>query len=89
MTVAMFSVIVACSLDNGIGVDNHIPWRLPRDLAHFQRVSRYLRQGNYPPHCRNATIMGRTTYLSLPAKFRPLRDRHNVVLSTDAAFIQT
>ncbi|RKP08873.1 dihydrofolate reductase, partial [Thamnocephalis sphaerospora] len=80
-------VIVACSLDNGIGVGSRLPWKLPRDLAYFERVTRGVRASVYPPGCRNAIIMGRLTYMSIPARARPLANRLNVVLTNDAAFI--
>lgn len=50
------------------------PWRLPADMAHFKRVTT---QGN----ATNAVIMGRKTWDSIPAKFRPLEGRTNVVLT--------
>ena len=47
-----------------------MPWHLPEDLAHFRRLT----QG-----C--PVIMGRATWDSLPAKFRPLPGRLNLVLT--------
>ncbi|KAI9591185.1 dihydrofolate reductase-like domain-containing protein [Syncephalis fuscata] len=89
MTLKTFHVVVACSLDNGIGVGHNLPWRLPRDMAHFHRVSTELPQGEYPSHYRNAAIMGRETYSGLPEKLRPLAGRLNVVLTSNDAFIKT
>jgi dihydrofolate reductase len=59
-----------------LGVDGHLPWHLPEDL----RMFRSLTMGS-------TVVMGRRTWESLPAKFRPLPGRRNVVLSTtlDAA----
>jgi dihydrofolate reductase len=53
-----------------IGYQGRMPWHLPEDLAHF----RALTQGA-------PILMGRKTWDSLPAAFRPLPKRHNLVLT--------
>jgi dihydrofolate reductase/thymidylate synthase len=52
------------------------PWKLPGDMAYFKRVTT-----EAPPQMRNALIMGRKTWESIPPNFRPLPGRINVVLS--------
>ena len=56
-----------------IGADNTIPWRLPEDMAHFRTVTT-----DHP------VLMGRRTWDSLPAKFRPLPGRRNIVITRQA-----
>merc|ERR1719389_1259735 len=73
------SVIVASTGRGGIGKDGSIPWRLKGDLAYFKRVTT-----NAPAGKKNIVIMGRKTWESIPAKFRPLPDRLNVVLTRRA-----
>lgn len=68
-----FSLIVAYDSKNGIGKDNNIPWHIPEDLKYFQSIT--MGNGN------NAVIMGRITWESIPHKFRPLKKRHNIVIS--------
>ncbi|MFF5973873.1 dihydrofolate reductase [Streptomyces sp. NPDC012769] len=53
-----------------IGADNGIPWRLPEDMAHFKATT-----------LGHPVIMGRRTWDSLPARFRPLAGRRNVVVT--------
>ena len=53
-----------------IGVDGRLPWHLPEDLAHFRETT-----------AGSPVIMGRATWESLPARFRPLPGRTNIVLS--------
>lgn len=67
-------LIYARAANGVIGKDNAMPWHLPEDLAHFRRLT----QG-WP------VIMGRKTWESLPARFRPLPGRLNIVLTRDAA----
>eukprot|EP00746_Dinoflagellata_sp_MGD_P162526 gnl/MRDRNA2_/MRDRNA2_90124_c0_seq1.p1 gnl/MRDRNA2_/MRDRNA2_90124_c0~~gnl/MRDRNA2_/MRDRNA2_90124_c0_seq1.p1 ORF type:complete len:493 (-),score=92.60 gnl/MRDRNA2_/MRDRNA2_90124_c0_seq1:226-1704(-) len=74
------SVIVASTSRGGIGKDGSIPWRLSDDLKYFKRITTTAPSGK-----TNAVIMGRKTWDSIPAKFRPLPGRRNIVLSTTAA----
>lgn len=80
-----FSVIVATTPKGGIGKDNAIPWRLPQDMAYFKKVT-----VSEDASKVSAVIMGRKTWESIPAKFRPLPDRVNIVLtsSKDASAFQ-
>lgn len=71
-----FSIIAAIDKNRGIGIGNKLPWRLKGDMDHFRDVTT-LSEGE----TKNAVIMGRTTWESLPEKFRPLPDRINVVLT--------
>ena len=63
-------LIAAVARDGSIGRDNALPWRLPEDLQHLRRLTM-----GYP------VVMGRKTWDSLPARFRPLPGRHNIVVT--------
>jgi len=63
-------LIVALDPDHVIGRDNDLPWRLPKDLQHFKRVT-----DGHP------MIMGRRTFESIG---RPLPGRRNLVLTRQA-----
>jgi dihydrofolate reductase len=77
-----FEVVVAADASNGIGRGGALPWHLPGDLAHFRALTGHTRgEGR-----RNAVVMGRRTWESLPPRFRPLPGRLNVVVTRDAAF---
>lgn len=80
MRRAGFDVIVAADGDRGIARDRAIPWRLPGDLRHFK----HLTTATQDPARQNAVIMGRATWESLPARFRPLPGRRNLVLSRES-----
>jgi len=75
------SVIVATTPKGGIGKDGTLPWRLPEDMAHFKRVT----MSTSDKSRKNAVVMGRKTWESIPEKFRPLPGRINVVLTKAAA----
>jgi len=67
------NLIFARARNGVIGRDGGMPWHLPEDLAHFKRVT-----AGCP------VIMGRKTWDSLPARFRPLPGRCNIVVTRQA-----
>ena len=78
-----YACVVAIDRNRGIGRDNDLPWpKLPGDLGHFKRITCNTRIVG----ARNAVIMGRRTWDSVPAKYRPLAGRINVVVSRTTNF---
>jgi dihydrofolate reductase len=77
VSAVILELVVAADRERGIGRDGAIPWRLPGEVRHFKALT----TTSEDPARRNAVIMGRATWESLPARFRPLPGRHNVVLS--------
>ena len=67
------ALIYARAANGVIGRDGSMPWHLPEDLAHFRQLTE-----GYP------VILGRKTWDSLPARFRPLPGRRNIVLTRQA-----
>lgn len=72
-----FSIIVAVDENNGIGRQGDLPWNLKEDMRYFSNTTK----STEDPNKKNVVIMGRKTYESIPAKFRPLPGRHNIVIS--------
>lgn len=72
-----FSLVAALDAQRGIGAQGDLPWRLPSDMAYFKKLTKETSNaGAY-----NAVVMGRKTWESIPARFRPLVGRLNVVLT--------
>lgn len=63
-------LIYARAANGVIGLNNQMPWHLPEDLAHFKRTT-----------LGCPVLMGRKTWESIPAKFRPLPGRANLVIT--------
>lgn len=68
-------LIFARAANGVIGRNNALPWHLPEDMAHFKRTT-----------LGCPVIMGRKTWDSLPAKFRPLPGRLNIVITHNPAW---
>jgi len=75
MTQPILTLIAAIARNGVIGIDNRLPWHLPADLKHFRELT-----------TGHTVIMGRKTWESLPAKFRPLPGRRNIVVTRDPAY---
>jgi dihydrofolate reductase len=75
MPKPVLTVIAAIASNGVIGIGNRLPWKLPADLARFKALT-----------TGNAVIMGRKTWESLPAKFRPLPGRRNIVVTRNASY---
>lgn len=69
------ALIAAVARNGAIGQGGVMPWHLPADLAHFRRVT-----------LGCPVVMGRKTWDSLPARFRPLPGRRNVVVTRNGAW---
>jgi len=68
-------LIVAVSENNVIGIKNDLPWHLPDDMDFFKKKT-----------IHSAVIMGKNNFLSIPEKFRPLKNRINIILTRNKSF---
>lgn len=66
-----YKLIVAYCKNNGIGINNNLPWNIKSDLIQFSKLTKG--SGN------NAIVVGRNTWLSIPNT--PLKKRDNLLLS--------
>ncbi|MGN6529831.1 MAG: dihydrofolate reductase [Burkholderiaceae bacterium] len=66
------ALIAAVSRNGVIGNAGELLWKLPEDMQFFKRAT-----------TGSPVVMGRRTWDSIPAKFRPLAARTNIVLTRD------
>jgi len=70
--------LIAAACENmGIGINNDLPWRLPKEMQYFSKMTTTCSN----PEKRNCVIMGHRTWLSMPKSILPLKGRINIVLS--------
>jgi dihydrofolate reductase/thymidylate synthase len=91
-----FSLVVAATQSGGIGRAGGLPWpngALAADMARFKALTLGQAEGSAAAatgsedekgRLLNTVIMGRKTWESIPAKFRPLPGRINIVLTRQA-----
>ncbi len=73
----IISIIAAVAENRVIGKDNDLVWKLPRDMKYFMDTT----SGHH-------VIMGRKNYESLPHKFRPLKNRVNIVVTRQLGYTE-
>jgi dihydrofolate reductase len=71
----ILSVVVAASIENAIGKDNQLLWKLPNDLKFFKNLTWGM-----------PILMGRKTFESIGSKALP--GRMNIVLTRQSSLIQ-
>ena len=69
------SIIVASSLEYGIGYENKLCWNIPEEMKYFRNIT----LNCFRKNTKNCIIMGKNTWYSLPKA--PLKDRINVIIS--------
>ncbi len=70
MSSLQVALVAAVARNRVIGRDGAMPWHLPQDLKHFRQLT-----------VGHPVVMGRRTWESLPARFKPLPERDNWVVS--------
>jgi dihydrofolate reductase len=65
-------IVAALAKNRAMGLNNNLPWHLPKDFAHFKALT-----SGHP------IIMGRKTLESLPAK---LKNRDHIVVTKNIAY---
>ncbi len=73
----IISLIAAVAKNGVIGKDNDLVWNLPDDMKYFMKTTEH--------HC---VLGGRKNYESIPEKYRPLKNRTNIVVTRQAGYGQ-
>ncbi|RMZ67829.1 dihydrofolate reductase [Pyrenophora seminiperda CCB06] len=80
------TLILAATPNLGIGNGGGLPWpQLKKEIGFFARVTKRTTPSPSSNEAKkiNAVLMGRKTWESIPPKYRPLKDRLNVVITTN------
>jgi dihydrofolate reductase/thymidylate synthase len=82
----VFNLVVAYTFGKqGIGNAGQLPWHITEDMNHFKTITT---KNKNSETTYDIVVMGRKTWESIPDKFRPLKDRVNIVLSNDSKYIE-
>ena len=87
--------MVAVTQEWGIGNEGQLPWH-PRRLHLDMGFLKYVTLNRYElandggmlfreAKGKNAVIMGRKTWESIPPQFRPMQGRHNIIITSDSS----
>jgi len=71
----IISLIAAVADNRVIGKDNKLVWDLPRDMKYFMDIT-----------SNHFILTGRKNYESIPPRFRPLKNRTNVIITRQNSY---
>ncbi|KZC07112.1 PREDICTED: dihydrofolate reductase [Dufourea novaeangliae] len=74
------NLIAAACEGMGIGVNGALPWKLKNEMEFFTSMTTKTKNKSK----KNVVLMGRRTWECIPNKYRPLRNRVNMVLSSQS-----
>ncbi|XP_020284523.1 dihydrofolate reductase [Pseudomyrmex gracilis] len=73
--------LIAAACENmGIGINGNLPWRLKSEMSFFTRMT----TSTIDKDKKNVVLIGRRTWDSIPEKYRPLKDRINMILTSQS-----
>jgi dihydrofolate reductase/thymidylate synthase len=73
------NLIVSIDNDRCIGYDNNLLYDIEEDKKYFSDITK----GNYyKKEIMNIVVMGRKTWESIPDKYKPLKNRINIIISS-------
>ena len=73
----IITLVLAVDQNNGLWKNNTLAWKLSSDMKYFKEIT----TATLSSSKKNAVIMGRKTWESIPPKYRPLPGRLNCILS--------
>ena len=77
-------ICIAAATENwGIGKDGGLPWKLKKEMQYFAKATAHRSEKDDDGKI-NVVVMGRRNWDSIPLKYRPLKNRFNVVLTRRA-----
>ena len=80
-------VYFPCLAISYIQILGQLPWNIKKDMNFFRQVTSTYSLSHAAPEAKNVVIMGRKTWESLPPNAKPLKDRINIVLSSNPKVI--
>ena len=84
------NIILALDEKNGLGKNWYLAWRIREDMKYFAEITTNPHsispKGREVAQIKNAVVMWRKTWDSIPEKYRPLPNRVNCILSRSFDF---
>ena len=71
------AIICINSINNAIGYNNNLLFRLKKDMAMFKQITTNVDNNKN----KNAVLMGYNTFSSIPTLYLPLKNRINIIIS--------